>query len=103
MILKLWDAYKSIYELSFDTAPVWVQLPGLRPRLWTAKSLSKIVNFIGTLIATDRMTAQRSLLDFVRVLVEVNTKKELPKEIPISGPGGMKLVQPVVYEWKMKK
>lgn len=102
MVIKPWDVDKKLDDISLDTTMVWVQLPGLPARLWSSKNLSTVVSFIGTPVATDRMTALRTRLDFARVLVEVKTRVAYPEEILIDGPKG-KIVQPVVYEWKMKK
>lgn len=102
MVLRLWDADKRFEESSLNTTHVWVQLPGLHSRLWTPKNLSSIVSFIGTPVTSDKMTAQRTRLDFARVLVEVKTGADLPAEIPIDGPKG-RMMQEVIYEWKIKK
>lgn len=49
------------------------------------------------------MTTVGARLDYARILVEVNTDKQLPESIPIEGPDGIVLSQQVVYEWNTKK
>lgn len=92
----------NIEEMKLNTMMVWIKLPGLQPRLWSTKNLSSIASFVGTPIATDRMTANRTRLDFARVLVEVKIGAEHPIEIPIEGPNGT-TIQPVIYEWRLQK
>lgn len=102
MVLKFWDPDQDVDSLSMNTRPVWVQLPGLKSRLWSNKNLGQIVSYIGRPLATDRMTAERTRLDYARVLVEVKTGGDLPEEIPIEGPKG-RILQKVIYEWRIKK
>lgn len=103
VVFKPWDVDGEVDEKSFTSTPVWIQLPQLPPRLWTSRNLSKIVSHIGKPIATDRMTAQRSKMDYARVLVDIESLENAPSEIPISKPDGRYLRQRVLYEWKMVK
>lgn len=102
MVLKFWDPDKNIDEITMDTTNVWVRLPKLKPRLWSAKNLSSVISYIGSPIATDCMTALRTRMDFSRVLVEVKNGATLPDEIPIHGPTGT-IKHPVIYKWRMEK
>lgn len=47
---------RGVEEVTMDTTPVWVQLPGLNPRLWTAANLNKIASYLGEPVARDHMT-----------------------------------------------
>lgn len=102
MVMKFWDSDGDVEKIPMNTAPVWIRLPGLKPRLWSTRNLSKITSFVGVPLATDRMTNQRTRMDYARVLVEVRTDMELPTEIPIEGPKG-EIKQPVFYEKNIKK
>lgn len=103
MVIRSWNVDKGIEDTSMDTVPVWIQLPGLHPRLWSNRSLGKITSFVGEPIATDHMTAHRTRMDYARVLVEVNTRKPLPTAIPIRNYMGETTTQSVLYEWNTKK
>lgn len=102
VIFKPWDVDKSFSDLSFDTAPIWIQLLGLPPRLWATKNLCIVASFVVAPLATDRMTAQRTKLEYARVLVDGHPSGLLPEEIPICGPKGI-IKQKVIYEWKVLK
>lgn len=71
--------------------------------MWSSRNLSKIVSYIGTPLATDRMTGDRTKLDYARVLFDVKSTVNLPDEIHVRGPNGTRVMQKVIYEWKMKK
>ena len=103
MVFKPWNTEIPLDQVCMDSTPVWIQLPGLQPRLWTSSTLSKIASFVGVPLATDRMTAQRTRLDYARILVDVKHDGQFPVEIPIKGPDGTAFVHKVVYEWKVKK
>lgn len=58
---------------AMDDYPVWIHFPGLKPRLWTPKILSKVASYAGTPMAMDKMTSNRTRFDFARALVRVKT------------------------------
>lgn len=103
IVLKSWNVDRGLDEDSFSLVPVWIQLPGLPPRLWTTPSLSGIISFVGKPLATDTMTLRRARMDYATVLVEVDQRETHPVEIPIILPGGGTIRQKIVYEWKAKK
>lgn len=103
MVVKGWSVEKGVEQEVADSTPVWIQLPGLIPRLWSTKNLTKIASYVGEPLATDHMTAVGARLDYARVLVEVSTKKQLPETIPINGPGGITFDQKIIYEWNTKR
>lgn len=100
---KAWDPSLELDDIDFSKIPVWVQLPNLKTRFWTSKGLSKITSYLRIPITTDILTANRSRVNFARVLVEVDVKSYLPDVILITGPEGEKLVQSVRYEFRMPK
>lgn len=103
VVLKPWDPAKGFDQQGLDSTPVWVRLPCLPSCLWTSRSLSKIVGRIGKPLAIDRFTAQRTRLDFARVLVEVNAQAVHLEEITINGPRGTRIKQSIMYECDLKK
>lgn len=60
------------------------------------------MSYVGTPLATDRLTGHRTKLDFARVLVDIKSNSILPEFIPVKGPGGT-FQQKVLYECDMKK
>lgn len=98
MILKPWSFDGSLEKQELDSTPVWIQFPELPPRLWSSNNLSKLASFFGRPLATDRLTGQRTRMEFARVLVDVKVGATLPEEVPIKGHGGIELNQKVLYE-----
>ncbi|GJZ07122.1 RNA-directed DNA polymerase, eukaryota, reverse transcriptase zinc-binding domain protein [Tanacetum coccineum] len=71
-----------------DKIPIWVKLCNIPLKAWTVKGISAIASRIGKLLVMDAVTASKckqgiGMVRFVRVLIEVNAKKELAKSIEI--------------------
>lgn len=60
-----------------SSIPVWRNLPGLPLECWNATALGKITSKVGKPISTDKLTYTKERLSYARVLVEVDTAKEL--------------------------
>lgn len=88
IVLKPWNPDKELDQQGLDSTPVWVQLPGLSARLWTSRNLSKIVCYIGKPLAIDRLTSQRTRLEYARVLVDIDVQAAHLEEIPIRRANG---------------
>lgn len=103
IVVKGWSVEKRVEYEDVVTAPEWIQLPGLNPRLWSTKNLTKIASYIGEPLTTNHMTVVGARLDYARVLVEVSKLKQLPETVPTNGPGGITFEQKIVYEQNPKK
>lgn len=103
VMFKPWGPDKDVDVQCVESTPLWIQFPGLPPRLWSSKSLSKIVTCIGTPLAANKMTAQRTKLDFARVLIDVKSTDNLPNVVLIVRSNGMKFYQEVLYERDMPR
>lgn len=64
--------------------------------------MGNLASYVGAPLATDTMTANRSRMEYARLLVEVNPINTLPTSIPIVGPLGS-YDQKIIYEWKTMK
>lgn len=101
--LKEWNSDMDLDNINFNKIPVLVQFPNLKKRFWPAKVLSKLASYVGRPVAADPLTIARTRLSYARLLVEVDVQGSLPKLIPITGPAGETMVQPVRYEFRMPK
>ncbi|XP_062103629.1 uncharacterized protein LOC133814720 [Humulus lupulus] len=63
------------------SVPVWVRLPGLGLQYWGTKCLSALVSTLGKPILVDKVTKDRSMMQFARVLVEIDIADEVPNSI----------------------
>lgn len=45
--LKPWTPDLDINSLTFEIAPMWIQLPKLNFHFWTPKGLSKLASYVG--------------------------------------------------------
>lgn len=67
---------------------------------WGVDSLSRIASVIGRPIFVDECTTKQTRVSFARMLIEVNVITELPSEVMVMDPTGMKFLQSVTYDWK---
>ncbi|GJV73509.1 ATPase, F1/V1/A1 complex, alpha/beta subunit [Tanacetum coccineum] len=90
--------------------PIWVKLLNVPMEAWSMKGISDLASSLGKPIIMDEMTARmyakgEGRLNFARVLIEVEAKKELKKEIEVVYKGSKnyekftKKIQ-VEYAWK---
>ncbi|KAI5438310.1 hypothetical protein KIW84_024156 [Lathyrus oleraceus] len=82
------------------TIPIWVKLPQLPLHLWGAKSLGKIGSALWDPIVIDECTANKYMISYARILVDVDITQEPIKEIIIKNVEGKKMQQRVEYEWR---
>ncbi|XP_062080548.1 uncharacterized protein LOC133785316 [Humulus lupulus] len=78
---------------------VWVRLPGLGLQYWGTKCLSALVSTLGKPIMVDKVTMDRSMMQFARVLVDIDIADEVPKSIQFLNERGQLMEQFVEFEW----
>ncbi|VFQ73812.1 unnamed protein product [Cuscuta campestris] len=78
--------------------PIWIQLPGLESKYWTA--LSKIGSLIGKLIKADKATTSRTKLDYARLQIAVSANQQFPEKIMFVDENNRLINLSVKYEWK---
>ncbi|GLT69275.1 hypothetical protein SLA2020_414370 [Shorea laevis] len=66
---------------------------------WTTTCLSFIASGVGKPLCADSTTEEQRRLGFARVLVEVNTESDFPKEIEIINSDGLPVNIGVEYPW----
>uniref|UniRef100_A0A803Q992 Reverse transcriptase domain-containing protein n=1 Tax=Cannabis sativa TaxID=3483 RepID=A0A803Q992_CANSA len=81
------------------SVPLWIRLPDLGLQYWGNKCLSALVSTIGKPIMADKVTKERSMVKFARVLVEMDIMDSPPKVIHYLNEHGRLMEQEVVYEW----
>lgn len=62
--------------------------------------MNKLAELIGKPIRSDRATAQKEMLAYARVLVEVSINQTFPNEISFVNEKGARVHQQVIYECK---
>ncbi|XP_062100309.1 uncharacterized protein LOC133806201 [Humulus lupulus] len=81
------------------SVPVWVRLPGLGLQYWGTKCLSALVSTLGKPIMVDKVTMDRSMMQFAIVLVDIDIADEVPKSIQFLNERGQLMEQFVEFEW----
>ncbi|XP_015170646.1 uncharacterized protein [Solanum tuberosum] len=100
VIMKPWLPEFNFKEEILTTIPLWIKLPNLPLNCWNFVVLSKIGSSLGKPLYADECTTQASRISFVRILIEIDVTRPLPKMIKIRDPKGKMLDQQVWYEWK---
>ncbi|GAB2283531.1 hypothetical protein Dimus_039608 [Dionaea muscipula] len=98
LILRPWNPDLDINKVCIDQFPTWVRFPDLKLHFWGDKVLNKLASKIGVPICIDRLTAEKKILSFARVLVDLDLSKDPVKEITLKCPNGQIVQQKVVYE-----
>ncbi|XP_062089528.1 uncharacterized protein LOC133796064 [Humulus lupulus] len=81
------------------SVPVLVRFPGLRLQYWGTKCLSALMSTIGKPILVDKVTKDRSMMQFARVLVEIEISDEVPRSIQFLNEIGQLMEQLLEFEW----
>ncbi|XP_062118254.1 uncharacterized protein LOC133831861 [Humulus lupulus] len=98
MIVKPWSTDLDIMK-AVKSVPVWIRLPGLGLQYWGTKCLSAIMSTIGVPILVDKVTKDRSMMQFARVLVEIELSEDLPKSVQFHNEKGQLIEQFLEFEW----
>ncbi|XP_048492374.1 uncharacterized protein LOC125493253 [Beta vulgaris subsp. vulgaris] len=98
VIMQEWTPDLDLLNADIKVVPTWIKLPGLPLKYWGQSTLHKLASKVGKAIRTDRATAQKDILEYARILVEVNIGQEFPKEIVFENEKGVLMTQIVQYE-----
>ncbi|CAH9076348.1 unnamed protein product [Cuscuta epithymum] len=98
LMLKNLQQGFSFEDEEFLKVPIWLKLPHLPMDCWSEDSVSKISSRLGMPIFTDGVTSEKTMLNYARVLVEVDVSKPPPLFVDIKLPNGRKRRQFVIYE-----
>ncbi|XP_062118927.1 uncharacterized protein LOC133832628 [Humulus lupulus] len=81
------------------SVPLGMRLPGFGLQYWGTKCLSALVSTLGKPILVDKVTKDRSMMQFARVLVEIDITDEIPKSIQFLNERDQLMEQFVEFEW----
>lgn len=82
---------------------VWVKFSQLLVRYWSEKSLSAISSLLGKPVMTNKITKDRTWLNFARVLTEVELSTDVVEVVNFVNEYGQLVDQKVEYEWLLAK
>ncbi|XP_062104336.1 uncharacterized protein LOC133815521 [Humulus lupulus] len=98
VIVKPWSTDLDTLKV-VKSVPVWIRLPGLGLQYWGTKCLSALMSTIGVPILVDKVTKDRSMMQFARVLVEIELSEDLPKSVQFLNEKGQLVEQFLEFEW----
>ncbi|KAJ8421962.1 hypothetical protein Cgig2_022523 [Carnegiea gigantea] len=75
------------------------ELPELDIKYWGMQSLSKIGSLLDYPLKTDKYTKERSMLKYVRLMIEIPLEGQFPDYIEFVNEKGVLIRQKVIYEW----
>ncbi|WMV06757.1 hypothetical protein MTR67_000142 [Solanum verrucosum] len=100
LIVKAWTPEMEFSKEELLTIPIWIKLPGLDFKYWSARGLSKIGSLVGKPLMVDKQTEKKLGLSYARLLVEVNVGKTLLEEVLFRNEKGVVITQSVTYDWR---
>lgn len=71
LILRPWAPTMDLEDMRTEFVPVWVKFPNLHFSLWNPPALGKLAGYLGKPIKTDKLTAVKGKLEYVRMLVDM--------------------------------
>ncbi|KAL2901001.1 PH and SEC7 domain-containing protein C11E3.11c [Bienertia sinuspersici] len=80
-VLKAWLTMFDFHFEVLRTVPLWVRFPNLPLNYWSARSLSWIGSLVGVPLGADKCTSRQLRKSFARLLIVVDTTKELPNSV----------------------
>ncbi|KAM6571046.1 hypothetical protein CsatA_015126 [Cannabis sativa] len=98
VVLRPWSTEIDSMKM-VNSVPVWIRLNGLGLQYWGKKNLSALVSTIGKPIMIDKVTQERSMVKFARVLVDIEISDEPPKFISFINEKKQLVEQTIEYEW----
>ncbi|XP_062089596.1 uncharacterized protein LOC133796130 [Humulus lupulus] len=98
VLLRPWSTDLDTLRL-VKSVPVWIRLPDLGLQYWGLKCLSALVSTIGKPMMMDKVTKEKSMVKFARVLVDVEITDHLPHSISFINERGQLMEQAIEFEW----
>lgn len=99
-LVKGWNPEMDLHTESIRSLPLWVHFPDLDLKYWGFDCLSKIGSLLGIPLKTDRITREKSMIGYARLLIEVPMEGPFPDFIEFFDEYGVLVHQPVKFEWK---
>ncbi|XP_021764014.1 uncharacterized protein LOC110728680 [Chenopodium quinoa] len=90
----------NLREEKISTVPVWVRLPGSDLKFWGKSTLMKIGGLVGVPLKLDIATANKELIEYARVLIEVEINGSFMEHIEFLDENGGNVKQEVIFVWK---
>lgn len=87
--VRKWSPNMELNDSFFESALVWVRLPGLPLEYWVEDVFLGIANSFGELVVIDPMTAARKRLVYARICVNISQNMDLPSTIDINSKLGL--------------
>lgn len=84
LLLKPWHLAFNPNSETFDSTPIWIRLPNLPLQFWFDSCFEAIGNSLGKFLMSDEVSLNLMHTTFARLLVEMDSSKDLPSEISIS-------------------
>jgi len=98
LVLRQWTLDFPFVREDITRVSVWFSITNLNLHAWSPNELSKIVSLVGIPFYAYQCTSLKYRISYARVLVEVDVRKELPKQVHVQLPNGKYYIQEIWYE-----
>lgn len=100
MVMKPWRLGEEVNKGEVVEIPIWVQFPKPDLRFWGSKGLSKVASILGKPLKADKFMKEKKLVNYARVLIDIDITKEIPETVTIVDDLGEIIKQKVELEWQ---
>lgn len=83
LILKPWKHNEDLVQANFSTIPIWIHISNLPLRWWSGGIIGKIIRAVGNPLYMDQATAEKTMLNYTRVCVEMDASSKFLDELLI--------------------
>nr|XP_009759342.1 PREDICTED: uncharacterized protein LOC104211900 [Nicotiana sylvestris] len=100
IIMKSWSTNFNLHDEILKIIPLWVRFPNLPLNCWSMKALSKLGSALGNPIYAYECTIGSIRISYVRMLIEMDVTKPLPRTVKLQDPKGKIIQQEITYDWE---
>ncbi|GJT58679.1 RNA-directed DNA polymerase, eukaryota, reverse transcriptase zinc-binding domain protein [Tanacetum coccineum] len=110
LIVQQWNHEIGIQKAEHSKLPLWVRMTDVPLKAWSIDGISALASSLGNPLIMDNMIASMchngiGMMDFARVLVEMDVGKDFKKEIKVQYKDGENKIKGikkvnVTYDWK---
>ena len=99
VLVRHWDKDFDFKKVILRVITIWIRLLKLPMHLWGMNNLSRIGTIFRVPIFADNPTSRKSIIQYARILVEIDVSKPLPKEVLVEDEDGSVFKQAYYAEW----
>lgn len=99
IFLRPWSPEIKLIKEELQSVSMWVTFLNLKLHYYTAAGLSKLANYLGKPLFSDKQTASQERVSYARICIEMTVGANRPRSIHLVNEFGEEDIQEVKYDW----